>query len=118
MLDTEVVNTDSAEIAAKRFHAWLEKWAEEAYGNEYNTSNIYLWSPTETKRRGYGSGWCVCWEEGPYEWALSVTAGEGMLNAEFGQYGLSAEGEFASGVTGVNWFAEPYNGFILNFYQD
>ena len=55
---------------------------------------VWIKSPAESKAHGYvGDAWHVCWESGPYEWAISV---------------------FASSDWG---HCETYWGFDLAFYE-
>lgn len=86
--------------AAKQYYAGVVKYAKRT---GCGTEGIYLWSPEETKRRGWGSGWTVCWEEGPFDWTMEAT----------GWYDRSLSIPEDSRDTIL---AEPYNGFILGFY--
>lgn len=38
-----------------------------------NKEYVFVWSPEESHRRGYGKCWTVCAEEGPFEWAADLT---------------------------------------------
>jgi hypothetical protein len=101
----KVLEAKTPAAAAKRFHTWLtETW---------DARGAVLWSPAETKERGWGSGWSVCWEEGPFEWTM-VSAGSDIGAGETGCY--STPGPFPTGLRGEGWMAEPYNGFVLGFY--
>lgn len=82
----------SKEGAARALHAALVKWAD---ARGYNSKNIMLWAPdvAESSMTRYRA-WTICWEEGPFEWALNVS------------------GEMDSGPWG---YTEPYNSFILTF---
>jgi len=112
MTPSEVLGAKTPETAATRFAEWVRKLCKEL-GNDPN--NVFLWSPEETKQRGWGSGWAVCWEEGPFEWAVCTSLGSFLYAGEFGDY--SKPGSFPEGLHGDGWFAEPYNNFVLNFYE-
>jgi len=56
-------------------------------------TEVWIKNPQETEEHGYtGPAWWVCWESGPFEWAVSTFVG--------GPWG----------------HAEPYWGFDLAFY--
>ena len=62
-----------------------------------NEQYIYVWSPKEAAQRGYGPAWCLCAEEGPFEWAVTLTGyNKGIYDHE-------------------EIFSEPYNNSILSF---
>lgn len=77
--------------AAKAFHKALREYAVKAgYDPEY----VYLWSPDETaKKRPSTKCWMVCWEDGPFEWAINMSA---VLSGKWG-------------------YTEPYYSFDLCF---
>jgi hypothetical protein len=62
-----------------------------------NHKYVYVWSPEEAKQRGWGDAWCLCAEEGPFEWAILMT--------NYNQKVYDHE----------HVFSEPYNHFILTF---
>jgi hypothetical protein len=85
---------------------------------------VYLWSPDETEQRGYGRCWAVCWEEGPYEWAIMASMGESISEAEYGaemraeiNHSPKATWE-AQIIQNPSVLAEPYNSHILCFYNN
>lgn len=90
--------------AAKRLGAYLK--------GIYGDADIKVWSPEETKYYGWGSGWSVCWEGGPYNWTINLTMG-GVINAE--DAGFDKPGPFPNGLHAGKWLAEPYNHFVINF---
>lgn len=53
-----------------------------------------LWSPEEAAARGYSKMWTVCWESGPWEWAIIEAGRQSHSNTVF---------------------CEPYNSHILTF---
>jgi len=106
MTAAKVLEATTPAAAAKRFFAFLVE--------RYEATEIFLWSPEETKDRGWGSGWSVCWESGPFEWT-SVSGGGDLYGPELGNY--SSPGPFPNGLSGPDWHAEPYNGFVMGFYK-
>ena len=107
MTPAKILKAKTAKTAAKLFHEYLCK----IKGSD---SGLYLWSPEETRERGWGSGWAVCWEEGPYEWTM-ISAGCTLHAGSSGVY--SKPGPFKDGLGNKCWYAEPYNSFVLNFYE-
>lgn len=77
--------------AAKGLYEALRKCAK-AEGQNPDIE-VAIYSPEQNKERGYGNGWSVCWEAGPFEWAV----------------GMSFE------LTGPWGFTEPYWSFDLHF---
>lgn len=90
--------------AAKALHKYLVETFD---------ANAKLYRPENNPRAT--NAWAVSWEEGPYEWAMRITAGESITSGEFGQYGTKPS------ITGFyeqsNWIAEPYYSFDLQFYN-
>jgi hypothetical protein len=82
----------SKESVAKAFHKKLCELAERM---GQNPKNVMLWAPdvAATSMTRYAA-WTICWEEGPFEWALFASG-----TMEYGPWG----------------YAEPYNSFILTF---
>ena len=103
-----------ADILARKSCSGAAKALAEYLRIKHNANNVYVWSPEETKSRGWGSGWAVCWEEGPYEWAVNLSMGQSPYASELRTGVIGAP--FPQGLHSRDWFAEPYNGFILNFY--
>ena len=84
----------NAETAAKATHGVLLALATEA---GYNTKYVFLRAPGEKRHTPDGTAhWQVCWEEGPYEWAIPAS--------------------MAIGDAGI--LAEPYYSFDLTFYDE
>lgn len=103
-IQTEVgsieINFDPAKYktaagAAKGLHKALSKLSKEVYGQNPSIE-IFIYSPKQTVKHGYGSCWRVCWESGPYEWA--IPASFEVKNYEDG------------------WYTEPYYSFDLCFF--
>ena len=111
MTPNQVLSSKNAKEAATRFAEWLRAQVLEI---GYSTKQIFLWSPQETQERGWGSGWSVCWEEGPFEWT-SITGGSTLYAGETGSY--STPGPFPQGLSTHDWMAECYNSFVLNFHD-
>lgn len=111
MTPEEVLRATSPKEAATKFAEWLRIQCREIGNNE---AHLFLWSPEEAKRRGYGSGWSVCWEEGPFDWTM-VSAGSSLYAGELGNYG--SPGPFPEGLDGDGWYSEMYNTFIISFYE-
>lgn len=64
-----------------------------------NPEYVFVWSPKETRSRGWGNAWTICAEEGPYEWAPELTGNcKGIYEHE-------------------TVFAECYNNFMVNLYK-
>jgi len=101
----DVLNATSPQEAAQALAAYLRQTFE---------ADVVVWTPEEARQRGYSNAWSVCWESGPYEWAM-ISAGESIVAGEIGDY--SSRGEFPNGLAGKGWYAEPYNGFILCFFE-
>jgi hypothetical protein len=101
-----VLEAKTPRAAAARLAAYLRE--------TFETDSVLVWSPQETKARGWGSGWAVCWEEGPYEWT-AITMGSSFSAGATGNY--SKPGPFPEGLSSPTFHCEPYNGFILNFYE-
>ncbi len=98
---------------AKNVHKYLQKQAE-SLGSD--PKNVMLWSPEKASEMGYGSGWQVVWEEGPYEWAFGVSAGESLYAGETGIYG--GKPAIDGLIDHPSVLAEPYNGHILSFFEN
>lgn len=79
------------EEAAKGLYEALRKHAANIYGQ--SPGEVFIQTPDESAASGYGRNWRVCWEAGPFEWAI----------------GASFQ------VTGPWGFTEPYYGFDLCF---
>jgi len=56
---------------------------------------VRIFSPADSKAMGYGENWRVCWESGPYEWAIPAS--------------------FAITNDKEGWYTEPYYSFDLCF---
>lgn len=114
----EVLGRKTAKGAAQAFTEWLkENAAQKLLGKPGELwGTVFLWSPDEAKARGYGNGWAVCWEQGPFQWTMAVSGGSSLFAGETGNY--SALGPFPEGIYSAHWHCEPHNGFILSFYQD
>ena len=93
-LDYDPKKYKTAAGAAKGLYDALLK-ACKARGIKDPTTEVWIKTPEETEEHGYMAGaWWVCWESGPFEWAVSTYVG--------GPWG----------------HAEPYWGFDLAFYDD
>lgn len=68
-------------------------------GREYGPKLVEAWD---------GTHWAVCWDEGPFMWAVIGT--EGGTEEEFG-FKIPAAEDFPEAV-----FAEPYYGTVLMLY--
>ena len=97
--------------AAQQLYDYLRELAVQL-GN--NPEYVYFWSISESEERGYGKCYTVCWEEGPFDWAVALSGGTSIYAGELGNYSLPAEIDVNCGEY---WFAEPYNGFIMGFYR-
>ncbi len=80
--------------AAYKFHAKMV----EKYGPE-NTEEMVIWGKKKSADMGFGNGAAtLVWEGGPFEWAIAESLTD-----------------FAVSMPGI--LAEPYNHFVLNFYE-
>ena len=65
-----------------------------------DSPDLIVWDKEKCAQQGFGSGdAALIWEGGPYDWAVE----ESMAGVCLGMKGI---------------LAEPYNGFILNFYAE
>ena len=82
--------------AAKKFRAKMV----EKYGTEFaNTEDLVIWGKKKSATMGFGNGHAtLVWEGGPFEWAI-----------------VESLTDFAFSMPGI--LAEPYNHFVLNFYE-
>jgi len=78
--------------AAKAFHKALAKTVKE-FGMNPDVET-FIKTPEESEKAGYGRGWTVSWESGPYEWAID------------------ASWKVQNSPT---WYTEPYYSFDLCF---
>ena len=79
--------------AAKALYKVLCKFAKDLGQNP--DIEVQLYTPEQSKERGYTSGWQVQWEGGPYQWALGASLQ--VYNHKAG------------------WYTEPYYSFDLCF---
>lgn len=100
------------EQGAKKFYAWICERAK-AQG-QTPSIEVALWTPEETEERGWGSGWSVCWEGGPFDWAIAISLGSSLYAGEFDNYSKPAEYDL---MNDKGYWTEPYNGFVLNFHE-
>jgi hypothetical protein len=65
----------------------------EGFSRPLAESEISVWAPARTKQYSGCEQWCVVWESGPYQWAVSLSM---QLRGPWG-------------------FCEPYYSFDLHF---
>ena len=65
---------------------------------ELDRRYVFLWPPEVSVKKGYGRCWTVCAESGPYDWPFAVANCPAVRDQPL-------------------VLAEPYNGFVLGFYQ-
>jgi hypothetical protein len=94
-LDLTKFKTKAA--AAKAAYEHLRKLC--AAEGENPDIEVAIYSPEESRKRGYTSGWQVTWECGPHMWGLGWTLA-GMARAE-----------------DWSWFCETHWGFDLCFVE-
>lgn len=102
---------DCAEMAARELHRWA-RFRALASGMDPNFE-VFMQSPNEYER---DDGWRVCWESGPMDWAVALTGGSSIYNRRFNAELSSTEPEVV-GFRSSDWFAEPYYGFDLVFFD-
>ena len=80
--------------AANKFHARMV----EKYGAD-NTGELVVWDKARSALSGFGNGdAALVWEGSPFEWAI-----------------IESLTSFAVSMPGI--LVEPYNHFVLNFYE-
>lgn len=84
------------ESAARALYAALCKLSRE-WGQKPEIE-VLLLSPCESLRLGTGDNWRVCWEAGPYEWAIRASENCHNMNRHH-----------------TGWYTEPYYSFDLCF---
>lgn len=95
-LDFDPSKYKSASGAAKAFHKALTELAESiGLCAEY----VHLWNPEKASKMRGTDGWCVCWDEGCFEWS----------------YGTASDINDQRGF--ANWYAEPYYSFDICFHN-
>lgn len=96
-IDFDPSKYKTAAGAAKAFHKVLTDLAKSiGCSPEY----VYLWNPKETaERREHSNSWCVCWDEGCFEWAVGTSD---EINHERGF---------------CDWYAQPYYSFDMCFVK-
>ena len=94
-LEVDLSKYQSSGPAAKALHKALRRLAKDL---DQNPDNVMLVRPADNDliAHEYISGWGVCWEEGPHEWAITIQ---------------NSDGSFISGPWG---YAEPGYSFSLS----
>lgn len=98
---------------AKKTHKQLQKIAKSM---GYNPDHIILLNPDVGDIEGYGRCWQIIWEEGPFEWAPSISAGESVCAFEMRSY--KGEAAIPGLVYHPTVLAEPWNNYVLCFYEN
>ena len=88
-LDCDPKKCETVEQAAKAVFEAVKKKCK-AYGQDPDCE-VFIRTPEENDGK-----WYVCWEAGPFDWAVSAS--------------------FA--ISGPWGYAEPYYGFDLTFYEE
>ena len=99
MKKTDYSKLKTAKAIAKHVFDYLVEWDKAAGGSG---KYIYLWTPEESKERGYSHAWAVCWEGGPDEWAM----------------GSSNHETFPGLFDHPTVSAEPYTSYTLQFFNN
>ena len=97
-LDFVPQNYKTAAGAAKGFYKALMRFASEVYGQEDPSKEMFIHNPEQSAANGYGNVWRVCWESGPFEWAIPAS--------------------FEVRAADYSWHTEPYYSFDLCFYNN
>ena len=123
MKKTDYSKLKTAKAIAKHGFDYLVEWDKATGGSG---KYIFLWTPDESKERGYSHAWAVCWESGPYDWAMDASMGSSIGHAEFAAE-LALEG-FTDAPVNRETFpglcdhptvsAEPYTSYILQFFNN
>jgi hypothetical protein len=91
-LDYDPAAYKTKAAAAKALYKALVKLAK-SWGQ--SEKEVFITSPEESSQGGFGNCWRVCWEAGPYEWAISASFQ----------------------ITGPWGYTEPYYSFDLCFTE-
>lgn len=94
-IDFDPTKYKSAAGAAKALYKALRKVSKEVFGQNPRWE-LFIHNPDQSAAHGFGKSWRVCWESGPFEWAIPA----------------SFE------CSGKGWYTEPYYSFDLCFYED
>lgn len=96
-IDFDPAKYKSAAGAAKALHKALCKVSKEVFGQNPDIE-LFIHNPAQSAAHGFGNNWRVCWESGPFEWAISASC--------------------ECRADDFSWHTEPYYSFDLCFYQD
>lgn len=66
----DMSNFKTAAGAAKAVHKALAKMCADMGGSP--ALEMFIKTPAEALEHGLGENWHVCWESGPYEWAIAA----------------------------------------------
>jgi hypothetical protein len=80
-----------------------------------NAAGIRVLSPDEGMHFFGSKSWMVCYEEGPFEWAPSLSGGSSIYAGETGSYG--SPGDFPQGLCNQHVWGECQNNFAICFYK-
>lgn len=90
--------------------------------HKHEARSCFLACPEETKRLGYGDTWFVCWEGGPYDWAVYLSGHGDIFGAAYHWENADMPEPYGPGREHVRhldnvgrWYIEPYHRFSLNF---
>lgn len=70
-LDKATAKADTAEKVAKAMHRVLRKFAAEI--GQKPDIEVFIRAPGEPRHYNDATCWCVCWEAGPYDWAVGYS---------------------------------------------
>ena len=101
---TVAIQAQTPKTAARKTHRALLAYAE-LIG--YSTDHLVLDEAGEAP--------VIMWEEGPYEWTVSLTGGESLSSAELG-YGREPEIDVHA-MLDQPWFVECLTSYSLAFYR-
>ena len=99
--------------AANALHRFLRRKAREIGQNP--DIEIQIWSPEESRRRTGWKCWQVCWEAGPFEWAVHLAGGASMFagdGAPFPSESVRPQVDLQS----EHWYVEPGWSFSMCFH--
>ena len=93
--------------AAFKLYDFLVNCLDSSFGSkEEPQKQVVLFSPEESRQRGYGACWRVMWEEGPWEWAVYLTLGEKVSGIDVDLW------------EAPKFLAEPYHSFDIGFFPN
>jgi hypothetical protein len=99
--------------AARTLYAALKA---DPLADAHGTDELVLWTKADAELRGWGTTPVVCWEGGPYEWAVALTGGDSLDSDYRGDLGQGIKDALAK-VREAGFYFEPVTSFMLAVYR-